>query len=74
MHTNDDKLLFKEEVFRVVGCAIEVLNTLGHGLVEKLYENVAGGRVSFARNPFSAATFVLMSSTRASRLVCSFRI
>ena len=38
MHTNDDKLLFKEEVFRVVGCAIEVLNTLGHGL-EKPYEN-----------------------------------
>jgi GxxExxY protein len=39
MHTNDDKLLFKEEVFRIVGCAIEVLNTLGHGLVEKPYEN-----------------------------------
>ena len=39
MHTNDDKLLFKAEVFRIVGCAIEVLNTLGHGLVEKLYEN-----------------------------------
>jgi GxxExxY protein len=39
MHTNDDKLLFKEDVFRIVGCAIEVLNTLGHGLVEKLYEN-----------------------------------
>src|SRR5437773_10908779 len=38
MHTNE-KLLFKEEVFRVVGCAIEVLNTLGHGLVEKSYEN-----------------------------------
>jgi hypothetical protein len=35
MHTNDDKLLFKEEVFRVVSCAIEVLNALGHGLVEK---------------------------------------
>jgi GxxExxY protein len=39
MHTNDDKLLFKEEVFRIVGCAIEVLNTLGHGLVENPYEN-----------------------------------
>jgi GxxExxY protein len=39
MHTNDDKLLFKQEVFRIVGCAIEVLNTLGHGLVEKPYEN-----------------------------------
>jgi GxxExxY protein len=39
MHTNDDKLLFREEVFRIVGCAIEVLNALGHGLIEKPYEN-----------------------------------
>jgi GxxExxY protein len=39
MDTNDDKLLYKGEVFQIVGCAIEVLNTLGHGLVEKPYEN-----------------------------------
>jgi len=39
MDTNDEKLLLKEEVFQIVGCAIEVLNTLGHGLVEKPYEN-----------------------------------
>jgi hypothetical protein len=25
MHTNDERLLLKEEVFRIVGCAIEVL-------------------------------------------------
>jgi GxxExxY protein len=34
MNTNSEKLLLKDEVFKVVGCAIEVLNTLGHGLVE----------------------------------------
>ena len=39
MNTNSEKLLMKDEVFQVVGCAIEVLNTLGHGLVEKPYEN-----------------------------------
>jgi GxxExxY protein len=39
MHTNDDKLLYKDEVFQIVGCSIEVLNTLGHGIVEKPYEN-----------------------------------
>jgi GxxExxY protein len=39
MDTNTQKLLLKDEVFQVVGCAIEVLNTLGHGLVEKPYEN-----------------------------------
>lgn len=39
MNTNTHKLLLKEEVFQVVGCAMEVLNTLGHGLLEKPYEN-----------------------------------
>jgi GxxExxY protein len=39
MDTNERKVLLKEEVFRLVGCAIEVLNMLGHGLIEKPYEN-----------------------------------
>ena len=33
------KLILKEEVFQLVGCAMEVLNGVGHGLLEKLYEN-----------------------------------
>ena len=33
------RLLFKEEVFAVVGAAMEVLNELGHGLHEKPYEH-----------------------------------
>jgi GxxExxY protein len=40
MNTNQSELLLKEEVYQVVGCAIDVLNTLGHGLLEKPYENV----------------------------------
>ena len=40
MNTNrSEVLLLKTEVFQIVGCAIEVLNTLGQGLVEKPYEN-----------------------------------
>jgi GxxExxY protein len=39
MDTSEEKLLLKEEVFQIVGCGIEVLNTLGHGIVEKPYEN-----------------------------------
>lgn len=39
METTDTKLLLKDEVYAVVGAAIEVLNGLGHGLVEKPYEN-----------------------------------
>ena len=31
--------LLKEQVHRIVGCAMEVLNVLGHGLREKTYEN-----------------------------------
>ena len=36
---NGEKLLLKEEVYQVVGCAMDVLNEIGHGLVEKIYEN-----------------------------------
>ena len=39
MDTNGRKLVFKDEVHQIVGCAMEVLNTLGHGLLEKPYEN-----------------------------------
>jgi len=51
-------VLFKDEVFQVVGCAIEVLNTLGHGLVEKPYENALVLEFGLRRIPFSAATFI----------------
>ena len=39
MDTSGEKLLFKNEVYQIVACAIEVLNILGHGIVEKPYEN-----------------------------------
>ena len=38
LHYNND-LLYKEEMYNIVNCAFEVLNTLGHGLLEKPYEN-----------------------------------
>lgn len=39
MDREDGRLLYKGEVFAVVSCAMEVLNALGHGLIEKPYEN-----------------------------------
>lgn len=36
---NERELILKEEVYAVVGCAIEVLNGEGMGLHEKIYEN-----------------------------------
>ena len=52
MNTNGQKLLLKEEVFQIVGCAIEVLNTLGHDLVEKPYENALVVEFLLRKIPF----------------------
>ena len=53
MHTNKrELLLLKDEVFQIVGCAIEVLNTLGHGLIEKPYENALVVEFGLRKIPF----------------------
>ena len=52
MDTNDDKLVYKDQVFQIVGCAIEVLNTLGHGIVEKPYENALVVELRLREIPF----------------------
>ena len=52
MDTNSGKLLAKEEVFQIVGCAIEVLNALGHGLLEKPYENALAVEFGLRKIPF----------------------
>ena len=52
MDTNEPKLLLKEEVFQIVGCAIEVLNTLGHGIIEKPYENALPVEFTLRKIPF----------------------
>jgi GxxExxY protein len=36
---HDGTLLVKDEVYRIVGCAFEVMRVLGHGLNEKPYES-----------------------------------
>jgi len=38
-HESEEGLLHGALVFRVVGCAFEVIRELGHGLHEKPYEN-----------------------------------
>lgn len=52
MDSSDKKLLFKAEVFQIVACAIEVLNTLGHGIVEKPYENALTVEFRLRKIPF----------------------
>lgn len=48
----NESLLFKDEVFRIVGCAMEVLNELGHGLNEKPYENALVVEFGVSKIPF----------------------
>src|SRR5688572_21253554 len=52
MDTNEEKILFKDEVYQVVGAAIEVLNELGHGLHEKPYENALIVEFALRQIPF----------------------
>jgi len=49
---SNETLILKEEVYKVVGCAIEVLNGLGHGLHEKPYENALVVEFGLAGIPF----------------------
>ena len=46
------KLLLNEEVFQIVGSAIEVLNHLGHGFYEKSYENALVVEFKLRKIPF----------------------
>jgi GxxExxY protein len=39
MDTDLHRFEYKEESHSIIGCAMEVLNELGHGLLEKPYEN-----------------------------------
>jgi GxxExxY protein len=45
-------LLFKDEVYAITGAAMEVLNTLGNGLNEKIYENALVVECRLRRIPF----------------------
>jgi len=39
MNMNEGKLIYAEDTEAVIGAAMEVMNVLGHGLMEKPYEN-----------------------------------
>jgi GxxExxY protein len=46
------KLLLREEVYQIVGCAFEVLKGLGHGFHEKPYENALAVEFNLRGIPF----------------------
>jgi GxxExxY protein len=51
-----DDLLLREEVYRIVGVAMTVLNEVGHGLHEKPYENALVVELGLLNIPFSQQT------------------
>ena len=53
MNANTRELVLRNEVYAVVGCAIEVLNVRGHGLHEKIYENCLCVEFRLRGIPFS---------------------
>ncbi len=52
MNTNQQEGVFRDEVYRITGCAMEVLNTLGHGLLEKPYENALTVEFNLQKIPY----------------------
>ncbi len=52
MNANTE-LLLKDEAYRIIGAAIEVLNGLGHGFHEKPYENALVVEFGLKNIPFT---------------------
>lgn len=47
-----ESFLFKEETHSIIGCAMEVINTLGHGFLEKPYEKALVIELKQKKIPF----------------------
>jgi GxxExxY protein len=52
MDESPKEIICKDEVHAIVGCAFEVLNTLGCGLLEKPYENAPVVEFGLRKIPF----------------------
>lgn len=52
-HGSESGLIFQDETRRIIGCAMNVLNALGHGFPEKLYENALVVEMNSKSIPFA---------------------
>ena len=53
MDTHKHGLIYREESHQIIGCGMEVLNALGHGLLEKPYENALCVEFKLRNIPFT---------------------
>ena len=56
-----DDLIFKDEVFAIVGGAMEVLNTLGVGFLESVYQEALEVELAERKIPFVAQHDILVT-------------
>ena len=52
MDANGRELIFKDEVYAIISCAIEIIKGIGHGLHEKPYENSLAVEFRYRRIPY----------------------
>ena len=51
-NADSTRFLLKNETHEIIGCAFEILNELGHGLNEKIYENSMTVEFDLRKIPF----------------------
>jgi len=56
-----EDLILKDEVYRIVGAAMEVSNNLGCGFLEAVYQEVLGIEFSDAEIPFEAQKRIVIT-------------
>jgi GxxExxY protein len=49
----EGEFLFKDETYQVIGCALEIINTIGSGFFEKIYENALVTEFDLKKIPYS---------------------
>jgi GxxExxY protein len=58
---NDSSILYKEEVYKIVGAAMEVYNQLGCGFLEAVYQEALGIELTARQIPFVAQPELLIA-------------
>jgi len=61
MHANKRELIYKKEVYRIVGAALEVSNHLGCGFLEAIYQEALGIEFAQQEIPFESQKRITIS-------------
>ncbi len=71
MDANGRELIFKDEVYAIISCALEIINGLGHGLHEKPYENSLAVEFRHREIPFEQQKIfpVIWRNTRVGEFI-----